>query len=112
MFPIDLPPSFDAQPAAQAEPARAGENAHRAMVSRWMIPIASRSPEGKPMLESQTVELVNHGQIVNMAFAPGWVEGPPHEFRAGPGTRSFREFHPQVDPAATLCFYYRGLPCS
>jgi len=60
--------------------------------------------------KEQGIALENHGQIVRMQFATGWVEGPKHTFQGGIGTRSFREFHPTDTPDAMMCFYYRGLP--
>jgi len=57
------------------------------------------------------MNIINHGQIENIAIPAGWVEGPVTEFQ-GIGTRSLREFHPPEAPNAQLCLFYRGLPVS
>lgn len=62
--------------------------------------------------ETKTTRIIWHGQIATMTFPPGWIEGPPHEFRGGVGTKSFREVHPVDAPNASMCFYFRGLPAS
>ena len=54
--------------------------------------------------------VTDHGQIDKMELPNSWVEGPATT--GGIGTRSFREVHPETDPDAKLCFYYRGLPAS
>jgi hypothetical protein len=67
--------------------------------------------EGDARLSGSPIDagkITDHGQIKSMSLPPGWVEGTPT--LGGIGTRSFREVHPVVDPDATLCFFYRGLP--
>ena len=53
--------------------------------------------------------IYDHGQIRHMSIPPGWEEGEPEAY-LGIGYRSFREVHPMLDPAAKLCFFYRGGP--
>ena len=60
------------------------------------------------MTDALGAQIEDHGQIGSMSFAQGWSKGELATFD-GQGGKSWLEVKADVDPRASVCFYYRGL---
>ncbi len=111
----DVPPVLEhsAKPCEVRQlDARAGaQTALQEEIEKHRTEIRESYPKGdraETKGDKPEVQIRDHGQIKDMTLPKDWVEGGPYKID-GPGTRSFREFHPTENPEALIGFFYRGL---
>ncbi len=114
----DLPPVLEHSTKAcevrQLDARVGAQNAMQEEIQKHRTETRESSPKGdvsEKKGDKSEVQIRDHGQIKEMTLPKDWVEGGPYPMN-GPGTRSFREFHPTEDPKALIGFYYRGLKIS